>query len=262
MSKTAVELLDTLISELEVATGDSAPAASSSGALPIPPPVAMAVEASKTTEKQPAKEKDAQMKQQQAPTKGKKEGKGRPVKVEPKYPPKDVETLHALDLRVGVITSVKKHDTADKLYCEEIDIGEAEGPRAIASGLVPHYTLEEMQGKRLIVVANLKPKNLVGFKSFGMVLCAAKENEDGSEKVEFVDPPADAPIGSRVIVEGMELYDGLSGAQVEKQKIFEKVAAALKTNEETGVAEYKGNKLVVEGCGECTAPTVKGGAIR
>jgi aminoacyl tRNA synthase complex-interacting multifunctional protein 1 len=87
-----------------------------------------------------------------------------------------------LDLRVGVIVDVAKHETADKLYCEKIDVGEPE-PRNIASGLVPHYTLEEMQGRRLIVVANLKPRNLVGFKSSGMVLCAQKTLEDGSEKV-------------------------------------------------------------------------------
>ena len=59
---------------------------------------------------------------------------------------------------------MKKHDTADKLYCEEIDCGEDQ-PRHIASGLVPHYTLEEMKDRRLIVICNLKPKSLVGFKS-------------------------------------------------------------------------------------------------
>ena len=216
-SKTAIELLEDLISELEVAT---------SGSLPEVP-----------RNKEKSRED--------------KKSKARPVKIEPKYPPKDVETLHALDLRVGVIKSVKKHESADKLYCEEIDIGEDGGPRAIASGLVPHYSLEEMQNKRLIVVANLKPKNLVGFRSFGMVLCASKVNKDGTEKVEFVDPPLEAPIGARVIAEGMELFDPLTGAQVDKQKIFEKVAGVLKTNEVTE-AEYKGVKLVVEGKGvEC-----------
>ena len=55
---------------------------------------------------------------------------------------------------------MKKHETADKLYCEEIDVGEAE-PRQIASGLVPHYTLEQMMGKRLIVVANLKVRQKI-----------------------------------------------------------------------------------------------------
>ena len=43
----------------------------------------------------------------------------------------------------------------NRLYCEEIDVGE-EAPRNIASGLVPHYSLEEMKGRRVIVMCNLK----------------------------------------------------------------------------------------------------------
>ena len=253
--RTGVELLDDLISELEVAVGENGVSKEEKEPLPAPP--------SKDSKKVPVAKNNGDDKGGKKEG-GKKGGKGRPVKVEPKYPPKDVESLHALDLRVGVITEVEKHATAEKLYCEKIDIGEPEGPRNIASGLVPHYTLDQMQGKRLIVVANLKPKKLVGFQSFGMVLCAAKTNEDGSEKVEFVDPPADAPIGARVICDGMEMYDPLTGAQVEKQKIFEKVASVLKTNEQTGEAEYKGNKLIVEGegGGTCIAPNVRGGLIR
>lgn len=42
-----------------------------------------------------------------------------------------------------------------RLYCEEIDIGEAE-PRLIASGLVPHYSLDAMSGRRVVVMCNLK----------------------------------------------------------------------------------------------------------
>lgn len=60
-----------------------------------------------------------------------------------------------LEFKVGQITKVWLHPNADKLYCEEIDCGE-EAPRQIASGLRPHYTLEQMEGQRLIVVSNLK----------------------------------------------------------------------------------------------------------
>lgn len=42
-----------------------------------------------------------------------------------------------------------------RLYCEEIDVGEG-APRNIASGLVPHYSLEEMKGRRVVVMCNLK----------------------------------------------------------------------------------------------------------
>ena len=95
----------------------------------------------------------------------------------------DEISINSLDLRVGVIRSVIRHETAEKLYCEEIDIGE-DVPRPIASGLVPFYTLSQMQDRRVIVVANLLPRKLVGFKSNGMVLCASKIGDDGQEIVE------------------------------------------------------------------------------
>jgi aminoacyl tRNA synthase complex-interacting multifunctional protein 1 len=180
----------------------------------------------------------------------------------PIAPKKGDLTLNSLDLRVGKIVEVKRHETADKLYCEMIDVGEAE-PRAIASGLVPHYSLEQMQNRQLIVVANLKARNLVGFKSFGMVLCAAKVDPDtGAEKVEFIDPPAGSKVGSRVvIVTGEEIQPPLSSSQVEKQKAFEVLAADLRVGED-GVAKWRGFPLEVVGEGTCTAPTLKDAQIR
>jgi len=96
-------------------------------------------------------------------------GKQQPQKAAPAAtPPDDQPDICKLEFKVGVITKVWLHETADKLYCEEIDVGEPEGPRQIASGLRPHFTLEQMQGQRLLVVANLKKKALLGFKSHGM----------------------------------------------------------------------------------------------
>jgi phenylalanyl-tRNA synthetase, alpha subunit len=104
-----------------------------------------------------------------------------------------------LDIRVGVIKKAWLHEEADKLYCEEIDIGEESGPRKIASGLRAHYQLEDLEGQRVLVLSNLKERKLVGFPSHGMVLCAS--SADGSS-VEFIEPPADAKIGERVMVDG------------------------------------------------------------
>lgn len=117
-------------------------------------------------------------------------------------PGSDQIDISKLDIRVGVITKAWNHEEADKLFCEEIDIGEESGPRQIASGLRAHYKLEDLEGQRVLVLANLKTRKLVGFPSHGMVLCAA--SEDGS-KVEFIEPPADAKIGERISCEG---YDG------------------------------------------------------
>ena len=75
----------------------------------------------------------------------KKQGKGQP----------EGPLFSKVDIRVGKIVEVWNHPKADKLYCEKIDCGEGE-PREIASGLREHYSLEEMQGKRLLVICNLK----------------------------------------------------------------------------------------------------------
>jgi aminoacyl tRNA synthase complex-interacting multifunctional protein 1 len=167
----------------------------------------------------------------------------------------DEITVNSLDLRVGQIVKVEVHPTADKLYCEDIDVGE-EAPRQIASGLVPYYTLEQMQGKRLIVVCNLKPRSLVGFKSNGMVLCASIENADGTRRVEFVDPPADAPLGSRVFAPTLGgNTEPLSANQCDKKKGFILVAPDLCINGE-GSMEWKGTPITCNGA-PCTAPNLR-----
>lgn len=146
-------------------------------------------------------------------SKGKDNAKDSKPKNSGKAEEKSPLSVNSLDLRVGVIRNCVKHETAEKLYCEEIDVGESE-PRKIASGLVAHYSLEEMIGRRLIVVCNLKPRNLVGFKSFGMVLCAVSADDgSGSSKVEFIDPPLDAAIGDRITGEGL-IGEPLTSSQV------------------------------------------------
>ncbi|OQR87136.1 hypothetical protein ACHHYP_09495 [Achlya hypogyna] len=173
-------------------------------------------------------------------------------------PAEDQPEITKLDIRVGKITKVWKHETADKLYCEEIDVGEDE-PRLIASGLVKHYSLEEMQGRMLLVMCNLKARALVGFKSHGMVLCAVKTLEDGSERVAFVEPPANAKIGERIF------YEGLSGepwtpAQVEKKKVVVAAAEHL-TSDATGVAKWKDHAFLTS-AGPCVSPSVCNGILR
>jgi methionine--tRNA ligase beta chain len=172
-----------------------------------------------------------------------------------------VLTINQLDLRVGLITSCKKHETADKLYCETINVGESED-RSIASGLVPHYTLDEMQNRLVVVVCNLKPRKMVGFSSNGMVLCAVKKLEDGSEKVEFVEVPAGAKPGDRIVGEGLPAAPALSPNQVEKNKVTEAVFPGFTADSE-GVAKWSEHKLVVEGTdGFCYAKTVRDGILR
>jgi len=131
-----------------------------------------------------------------------------------------------LDIRVGRIVKVWEHPEAQKLFCEEIDVGESE-PRCIASGLRAFYNLHEMENQLVLVLANLKPRNLVGFKSHGMVLCAS--NADHTE-VKFVRPPAGSKVGERVTFDGMENDSPATPNELAKKKMFEGLAPFLTTD--------------------------------
>lgn len=140
-----------------------------------------------------------------------------------------------IDIRVGQITKVWNHETAERLYCEEINVGDATGTRQVASGLRKNYTLEQMQDRKVLVVCNLKESKFQGFMSHGMVLAA--KSADG-ETVELLAPPENSQVGERVFLPGFEEFastkEGMSlaPAQVKKLKVWEAVAPLLATNEQ------------------------------
>ena len=155
-----------------------------------------------------------------------------------------------MEIRVGKITKVWNHESADKLFCEEVDVGEESGPRQIASGLREHYSLEEMQDKLVLVVCNLKAAKIVGFSSNGMVLAA--KGEDG-KKVELVEPPQGSKIGERVFIDGLS-GEPFSSSQVKKKKVWPVVAKDLKSGE-GGVATWQG-KIIQTSSGPCKAASL------
>ena len=75
-----------------------------------------------------------------------------------------------VDLRVAKIVDIRRHPDAEKLYIETVDLGVEQ--RTIVSGLVPHYKEEELKGRNIVLVANLKPALLRGVESRGMLLAA------------------------------------------------------------------------------------------
>jgi methionyl-tRNA synthetase len=80
-----------------------------------------------------------------------------------------------IELKVGTIVSAEKHPNANKLYILKVDLGE-ENPRQLVAGIAKFYSLEELENKKIIVVANLEPAKLRGIESNGMLL-AAEDNE-------------------------------------------------------------------------------------
>ena len=105
----------------------------------------------------------------------------------------DFETFMEVELRVGKIVSVSDHENADKLYVVAIDDGSESG-RTICAGLKEYYSAEEMVGKSVVFVANLKPRKLRGVMSEGMMLAA----DDGNGGVKLVTIDGDIATGSQV----------------------------------------------------------------
>lgn len=104
----------------------------------------------------------------------------------------DIAQFKQVSLRVGHILTAEKVEKADKLLKFSVQVGDE--VRTIVSGIAKYYTPEEMVGKQVVVVANLKPAKLRGIESQGMLLCAV--TTDGN--VVLVSPEKSVPSGSEV----------------------------------------------------------------
>ncbi len=99
-----------------------------------------------------------------------------------------------VDLRVGEILTAERVPKSDKLLRFTIDVGEAEA-RQILAGIAEYYEPEKLIGRKVVVVANLKPRKLRGFESQGMV-CAASVGDEGRPVLAtFIE---DVPNGARL----------------------------------------------------------------
>ena len=94
-----------------------------------------------------------------------------------------IEDFAKVELRVAKIIDCEPVKKAKKLLKLTLDDGE--GERIVASGIAQYYTPDELKGKKIILVANLKPAVLCGVESCGMIL--ASDDGDGGVKVIFVD---------------------------------------------------------------------------
>lgn len=95
----------------------------------------------------------------------------------------EYDDFDKMDFRVGTILSAEKHPKADKLLVFQVKMGTE--TRQIISGVAQYFKPEECVGKKVVVVANLKPRKLRGLESKGMILFADNE-VDGKVRYEFV----------------------------------------------------------------------------
>ena len=101
-----------------------------------------------------------------------------------------IEDFMGVELRTAKVLSCERVPKAKKLLCMQLDLGYEQ--RQVVSGIAAYYTPEQMIGKKVILVANLKPAKLCGIESQGMILAS------GEEDVRVVFLAEDTPLGERV----------------------------------------------------------------
>ena len=123
--------------------------------------------------------------------KAEKEAKKAEKATEPAKEEITIEDFMKLELKVGTIVSAEKHPKADRLLVEQIDLGDE--TRQVVSGIAGSFKPEEVVGKKVVVVTNLKPVNLRGVESQGMILCASTKKD-----LDIVTILKDLPNGTKV----------------------------------------------------------------
>ena len=107
----------------------------------------------------------------------------------------DIEHFAKLKLRVAQIEAAEAVPKSKKLVKLQLDLGPELGKRQILAGILQHYAPETLIGRRIVVIANLKPAMLMGLESRGMLMAAS--SADGS-MLKLLDPGQDMPLGSEV----------------------------------------------------------------
>jgi methionyl-tRNA synthetase len=121
-------------------------------------------------------------------------GRGEQVKNETGEGLIEITDFSKIDLRVGEVRSAERIPKADKLLLLTVDIGE-EKPRQILAGIAQYYEPEQLLGRKIVVVANLKPRKLRGYESQGMLLAASVGEEGKPVIATFAE---DVPNGARL----------------------------------------------------------------
>ena len=105
----------------------------------------------------------------------------------------DFEDFMKVEMKTGKVVAIDDHPNADKLYVVTIEDG-PQSTRTVCAGLKGIYEKDQLLGKQVVFVANLKPRKLRGIMSEGMILAA----DDGDGKVSVLTLDSDMPTGSQV----------------------------------------------------------------
>jgi methionyl-tRNA synthetase len=108
----------------------------------------------------------------------------------------DIGEFRSVEMRVAQVLEVEEIPRSKKLYKLSVDLGYER--RTVCAGIKPFFKPEELKGRRIVMVTNLKPAVLCGVESNGMILAASVHDGESAEQVSLITPASDIPLGSRV----------------------------------------------------------------
>ena len=210
-------------------------------------------EEKETKEESKKQETKEENKKQETKKEDKKENKKDKKDKKDKNKKDDAHPMTKVDIRVGKIVDIQPNPEGDKLYNEQIDIGNGE-IRKIASGLRGRVDINELKDSLVVCILNLKERNLKGWPSHGMILCTS--NKDG--KVEPLRPPEGSAPGDMVYI-----GDLAREPVADKKCPWEKVHDKLLTNnkKEATYKDENGELVWHTDKGNILSPTIAEGTI-
>lgn len=167
--------------------------------------------------------------------------------------PRAVDHVGRLDMRVGRIIEVEKSSYADTFYLLKVDIGDEIRP--IVTVCAKHITMDQLLNQNAVALCNIKPAELRGHTTYGMILCA--ESESGDVK-ELLTPPSNAQPGELIYCENFE-RDPVPIPR-KKMRLFDPLASDFRTNNKL-IACYQSSYLFVPEKGNIVVKSLKNANI-
>jgi methionine--tRNA ligase beta chain len=159
-----------------------------------------------------------------------------------------VEDIRRVALRAATILDARPHPEADSLLVCRVDCGdmtatnEPAEPRTVVAGLAGKIPVEELIGRKVVCLTNLKPAKMRGIESTAMLLAASDGGEGENEKVELLSVPDSVPNGELVSFQGKDPSEPDEMLKSKGAvKVWDRVKSNLKANE-NGEATYVNEK--------------------
>jgi methionine--tRNA ligase beta chain len=175
-----------------------------------------------------------------------------------------VEDVRRIEFRAASIIEANQHPEADSLLLLKVDCGDEDGPRTVVAGLAGKIPTQNLVGKKVVAVTNLKPAKMRGIESCAMLL-AASSGEDGHERIELLSVPDSVLNGELISFDGKE--PSIPDVMLKSKgalKAWDRVKDSLRTDTEGRAAFFENDNkhVMMTSQGPATAATLKNASIQ